>query len=121
MIGTIAAYLNGLETLPPVSIEYLPEKPDQCAGLFTWDCPDGGDGTSMRFVQVRVRDISLEVAMETCNEIITLLDSESEEKPLSILWKDAPIIGTVRRRPILYDREAARVTVYAEIALWGQN
>ena len=121
MIGTIAAYLNSLETLPPVSIEYLPEKPDACAGLFTWDCPDGGDGTSTRFVRVRVRDISLESATDACNAILALLDSEREEKPLPVLWKGVPIIGTVRRRPILYDREAARVTVYAEIALWGQN
>ena len=120
MIGTIAAYLNSLGILPPIGIEYLPEKPDACAGLFTWDCPDDGDGTSTRFVQVRVRDTSLESAMDTCNAILALIDSEREEKPLPVLWKGKPIIGTVRRRPILYDRDAARVTVYAEVALWGQ-
>jgi len=102
-------------------MDYLPEKPDICAGLFLWDCPDGGDGTCTRFVQVRVRDTSLENAMDTCNRILSLLDSEREEKPMPVQWKGRPIIGTVRRRPILLDREAARVTVYAEIALWGQN
>ena len=121
MIGTIAAYLNSLGTLPPIGIEYLPEKLDACVGLFTWDCPDDGDGTSTRFVQVRVRDTSFEGAMDKCIAILELLDSEREEKPLPVLWKGKPIICIVRRRPILYDRDAARVTVYAEIALWGQN
>jgi hypothetical protein len=122
VLKVIAQKLAQVGPVSAVYTDYLPEKPDACAGLFLWDKtqPDVSDGTCTRFIQIRVRDPDYDAAMSKCEAIAALLDSGEDETPLSFEWPGA-IIGRRRRGPLLYDREDGRVTVYAEVALWGQQ
>jgi hypothetical protein len=67
-----------------------------------------------------VRDPDYDTAMANCEAIAALLDSGEDETPIALDWPGA-VIGRRRRGPLLYERVEGRVTVYAEVALWGQQ
>ena len=123
MLFAVAGWLAQRQPgLPPISVDFLPESPDACIGLFVWDRTASVpyDGTSTRHVQVRVRSPDYETASSKCQAVTALLDSGFDEAPIGINWPGA-VIGRIKRGPILYEREASRVTVYSEIALWGAD
>ena len=122
MLEVIADHLQTYEHFPQIFIDYLPDQPDECAGLFCWEhaSPAMSDGSSTRYVQVRVRSRDWSDAMITCTRILTLLDSGPDETPLPLDFPGA-VIGRPRRWPVLMERTPDTVTVYAEIALWGET
>lgn len=122
MLQAVAAYLEARRVFPTIYIDYMPDQPDECVGLFCWDhtAPTLTDGTSTRFVQIRVRGTDLFAVMNTCQAMVDLLDSGPDESPLPLNWPGA-VIGHPRRMPAILDRDARTVTVYAEIALWGET
>lgn len=120
MLNAIAAFLETLPDIPPVFLDYLPDQPDECVGLFCWDyiAPPMADGSATRFVQIRVRAKTWSRAMDACARIASALDSGANEMPLPIDWPGS-VIGRTRRLPVLMDRDSQTVTVYSEVSLWG--
>jgi hypothetical protein len=122
VLKVLAEWLAQDGPVHSVHMDYLPDSPDTCAGLFQWDLthPEISDGTCTRFIQIRVRDPDYDTAMANCEAIAALLDSGEDETPIELDWPGA-VIGRRRRGPLLYERVEGCVTVYAEVALWGQQ
>ena len=120
MLNAAAAYLETLPDIPPVFVDYLPDQPDACVGLFCWDyiAPPMADGSASRFVQIRVRAKTWSRAMDACARLTSALDSGANETPLPIDWPGG-VIGRTRRLPVLMERGPQTVTVYSEVSLWG--
>ena len=105
-----------------ICVDYIPDTPDEIIGLFCWDhkAPEMGDGTGMRYIQVRVRRYDPTAALSVCKAITALLDSGQTERVLPITYT-GKAIGRTRRLPIVMDRNGTTTTYYSEIALWGAN
>lgn len=105
----------------PVFIDFHREALDSFIALYCWEklAADMHDGTATHLIQLRVRDPDYDQAMQTCKELVELLDSGDSER-LIPLNHPGPVIGRVRRLPIVLERQETNVTVYAEMAIWGQ-
>jgi hypothetical protein len=102
--------------------DYWPAEPDEIIGLFCWDHtgPPITDGTSTRYIQVRVRRYDADQACSVCQAITTLLDSGTDETPIPLTYPGA-VIGRPRRFPRLMERDERTATYYSENALWGKT
>lgn len=120
MLYAIYNYLTA-QGHEPVYIDFHPEAQDSFVALYCWEklAADMFDGTAEHLVQLRVRDPDYDQAMQTCKELVALLDSGDTER-LIPLDHPGPVIGRVRRLPIVLERQETNVTVYAEMAIWGQ-
>lgn len=120
-LTALATYL-GTQSYTNIFTNYMPDTPDECIGLFVWDqkYPDMGDGSSMRYVQIRVRRYDPAAAETACKAIVALLDSGSTER-LITLSGITKCIGRPRRGPLIMSRTETTTTYYCEIALWGKN
>lgn len=125
MLNDLATYLLS-QGYQHVFVDFQPETvniPDMIA-LYCWDKVAASihDGTANHLIQLRVRrkgETGYADAMRVCQELVNLLDSGSNETPLP-LPHPGVVIGRVRRLPIVMERQEDAVTVYAEMALWGQ-
>lgn len=119
MLPIVAEYLKS-KGLGRIYVDYLPAVPTEAAGLFCWEHlpPAVSDGTSVRYVQVRVRGADVTACLKKCARILALLDSGADERPLPLNYPGV-VIGRPRRLPAVLNRDAACVTVTGEIALWG--
>lgn len=121
LLDALATYL-GTQSYTNIFTRNMPDSPDECIGLFVWDqkYPDMGDGSSTRYVQIRVRKYDPAAAEAACKAIVALLDSGNTER-LITLTSAVKVIGRPRRGPIVMSRTETTVTYYAEVALWGNN
>lgn len=104
-----------------VFIDYHPEAQDSFIALYCWNKTTAAlhDGTAEHMIQLRVRRPDYDDAMSVCKEIMELLDSGYNERLLP-LYHPGPVIGRIRRAPIVLERQENNVTVYAEISIWGK-
>lgn len=118
LMDAVGAYLKE-QGYKNIYIDFHPEQTPFIA-LYCWEkiTADMYDGTAQHMVQVRVREPTHAKAMAVCTDIVRLLDSGMDEKPIPLEHKGV-VIGRIRRLPIVMERTADAVTVYAEIALWG--
>lgn len=103
-----------------IYIDYWPEEPKDIITIYCWEKVAASmyDGTANHLIQLRVRRQDYDEAMRVCKELVTLLDSGDNERPIP-LPHTGVVIGRVRRLPILLERQENAVTVYAELSLWG--
>lgn len=101
--------------------DFQPDDVDEFIAIYCWDKVAAAmhDGTANHLIQLRVRRYDYAAAMSVCNAIAALLDSGEAQTPIPLGHAGA-VIGRIRRLPIILDRTETTVTVYAELALWGQ-
>jgi hypothetical protein len=106
-----------------IGVDTMPDKPDDCVGLFLWDhtVPEINDGSGIRYVQIRVRRMDADTAYADAFTLFTLLDSGIDEERIQ-LTDDRWCIARPRRGPKKMDAAAnGRTTYYIEVGLWGLN
>lgn len=120
MLHAIREYLAG-QGYQDIFIDYHPEAQDSFIALYCWEKLPAAlyDGTAEHLIQLRVRRPDYDLAMQTCKELVSLLDSGYTERLLP-LSHPGPVIGRLRRAPIVLERQETNLTVYAEVAIWGQ-
>ena len=120
MFKKLLTYLAG-KGYTNVYLDFQPEDVDEIIAIYCWDKIAAAlhDGTANHLIQVRVRRYDYATAMSVCNAIAALLDSGEAQTPIPI-GHTGTMIGRIRRLPIVLDRTETTVTVYAELALWGQ-
>ena len=120
MLDALYAYLVSLG-YTHVNIDFKPDESEYIA-LICWDkiAASMYDGTANHLVQVRVCRPNSAQAERQCLEIAELLDSGDNER-LIPLPDHGPVIGRIRRLPVLMERTENSVTYYAELALWGRT
>lgn len=119
MLEKLIAFLTG-KSYTNVYLDFQPDTPDETISIFCWAkvAAEMHDGTANHLIQLRVRRYDYDSAMSVCNAIIAYLDSGSAQTPIA-LGHTGAVIGRVRRLPIVLERTERTVTVYTEIALWG--
>lgn len=120
MLSALETYLRA-QGYENIYIDFQPEDPDEIIALYCWEkvAASMHDGTANHLIQLRVRRHDYHEAMRVCNELVNLLDSGDTERLIPLSHPGA-VIGRVRRLPIVMERQENTVTVYAELALWGQ-
>ena len=101
--------------------DFLPDKPDECIGLFCWDhtTPVISDGSGTRYIQIQARSNDGDIACETLYKIASLLDSGQDEEIIN-LTENTWGIGRIRRMPVKLDTdENNRVKFILEVSFWG--
>ena len=120
MLKKLLTFLTG-KGYTNVYLDFQPDTPDETISIFCWAkvAAEMHDGTANHLIQLRVRRYDYAAAMSVCNAIAALLDSGEAQTPIPLGHAGA-VIGRIRRLPIILDRTETTVTVYAELALWGQ-
>lgn len=101
----------------------LPDKPDECIGLFLWahKVPSVNVGSGWRYVQIQVRRMDGDDAYAAAFEIFTLLDSGQDETPIQ-LTAGRRCIARPRSGPKkLHTDTNGRTVYYTEIAFKCKN
>lgn len=102
--------------------DYLPDKPDECIGLFLWahSVPLINDGSGTRYVQVQVRRKDTDEAYRIASELCALLDSGLDEKTIH-LTADRWCIARPQNLPKKINGDGKVAVYYFETAMWGDN
>ncbi len=103
--------------------ETMPDKPDECIGLFLFahKTPIISDGSGTRYVTIQVRRFDGDDAYSVAYEIKKLLDSGPDETVIS-LTEHRKVIARPRTGPKkLSTDESGRTVYYTEVALYGDD
>lgn len=106
-----------------ISRDMLPDKPDECIGLFLYvhKTPLISDGTGTYYVQIQVRRRDGDDAYNIAFELFTLLDSGEDEKLIWLTEKRFCIARPTAGPKKMSTDESGRTVYYTEISFWGQN
>jgi len=119
LLDALYSYLTNLG-YEGISIDFKPDAEEYIA-LFCWEKVTASmyDGTANHLIQLRVCRYAGSEAERLCKEIAELLDSGESERLIPLPGM-GPVVGRIRRLPVLLERTDNTVTYYAELALWGK-
>ncbi len=123
MIDALKAYLES-KGYTNITCDFMPDISEhvQAINIAQWSHTVGSinDGTGIHYIQVQCRDATRDRAYKTCKDIFALLDSGTEEHVIR-LTDTVLCIARPRRGPLVLERGSGYITIYCEIALWGEN
>lgn len=113
---------NNLGDEDSITIDRLPDQPDECIGLFCYAhaVPTITNGSATRRVQLQVRRFDAATAYSAAYEIFQLLDSGQDETVIE-LTVTRKVICRPTAGPKKLTEDDRRIVYYTEIALIGDD
>lgn len=110
-LEAVKAYLVGNGFTGSISLDNLPDTPDEATGIFLFSSPSAGDGTVTRYVQVECRAGDRLSAYNKASEMFPHFDSGPDEAKIFLTpgrWG----IGRIRSRPRILKTDSLNRAVY---------
>ncbi|MGE5494614.1 MAG: minor capsid protein [Burkholderiales bacterium] len=103
--------------------ETMPDKPDECIGLFLYAhaMPTISNGSSTRYVQIQVRRMDGDDAYAVAYEILQMLDSGLDEADISLTEQRKAIARPTAGPRKLHTDLSGRTVYYIEVALFSDD